>query len=699
MKLPRYVLFCVLIAVFAGAAAAEEEVATEAKNVDGYTLEIPNPATEYLSGSSWLSARGLDPRVAGSNGFEGNSPNIESLQAVGGGFLVPFRSPGPAFSRDLLVTRDYGSPVQTEPDIAVNPFDPDHLVVGTIDYGFPSNSAYVSYDGGESWEGPNQTGYLPDDLISGGDPVVAFDRQGNVYMASISIGIEEFAIGPVFSASQVSSIAISRSDDGGFSWPQIVSTDRSKVTISEQQIDPNGRLRGTVNIGFLDKPWMVIGPDHQNRNRDAIYVTYIHFETFYDIVYMGELPLLNPTELATTVRLVKSTDGGKTWTDPVSVSPTVRRSYGSVDTGEGPEGGSDRVLQGGRPAVDPNGNVYIAWLDSTDDGSMEGVGEIHVAKSTDGGKTFEPSVIASVFNEIPYRPRTQPFRFWGSSFPRMQSGPRGELYLVYTARPPEKSLDDGDIYFVRSLDQGATWSKPIVLNADERSALQFFPELDVAPDGTLHVMWGDTRDDPVNLRYHIYYTESTDRGETWGFEIEELGIREGDTRVSDFGSNPNRAFPGGQFLGDYFGIAASEEDVNMVWADSRLAEFGGVNQKIAFSRKRAIRTPDIFISPSAGAGGEQITVQGFNFQPNMNIFIGLQDSTIALARTNQDGRFTSTIYIPVTGEGAQNIRAYDESGNVAFTSFYTEFGFGNIKQLYEDLFGEIQRLRSDLEGE
>ncbi len=698
MKSARYVLLFIWITVFPAFGFGDEEATAEPAPASRYTLEIVNPAVDYMSGRVWLMALGLDPASSRPTGWEAASPRIEALQAVGGGFLVPFRSPGPAFSRNLLVSRDFsGSPVQTEPHIAVNPFDPDHIIVGMIDYGFSSNTTYVSYDGGESWEGPNQTGYLPDDLGSGGDPVVAFDRRGDVYMASISVGIEEFAIGPVFSASLVSSIAIARSDDGGFTWPQIISTDRSKVTISEQQIDPSGRLRGTVSIGFLDKPWMTVGTDYDNRNRDAIYVTYVHFETYYDIVYLGELPLLNPTELSTTVRLVRSIDGGKTWTDPVAVSPTVRRSYGSVDSGEAPgEFGSDRVLQGGRPAVDPNGNVYVAWLDSTDDGSMEGVAEIHVARSSDGGATFEPSVIASVFNEVPFRPRNAPFRFWSSAFPRLETGPKGELYLVYAGRPPEKPFDDGDIYFVRSLDQGKTWSKPIALNADERSALQFFPELAVAPDGSLHVMWGDTRDDPVNLRYHIYYTESSDRGETWGFEIEELGVREGDTRVSDFGSNPNRAFPYGRFLGDYFGIAASDEDVNMVWADSRLAEFGGINQKIAFSRKRSMRSPEMFISPSAGSGGDQVTVQGFNFQPDMNIFIQLQDSTIAVARTNRDGRFSASIYIPVTGEGAQTIRAYDESGNLALTSFYTEFGFGNIADLYRDLMDEIRALRGDL---
>jgi len=609
---------------------------------------------------------------------------------------VPFRSPGPAFSRDLLISRDLSSsPIQTEPAIAINPNDPDHIIVAMIDYNFPSNSTYVSYDAGATWEGPNQTGYLVDDRGTGGDPVLAFDRKGNVYAASISIGIEEFSIGPVNTSSLVSSIALAKSADGGYSWPQIISTDRSKVTIADQQIDPSGRLRGTVSIGFLDKPWMVVGPNKKEPSKDSIYMAYTHFEEYYDIVYSGELPLLLGTEVATTIKLVRSDDEGLTWTDPRAVSPTVRRVYGTVEgAGDAPGMfGTDRILQGARPVVDPAGNVYVTWLDSTDDGSMEGMGEYYVAKSEDGGETFSEPKIAATFNEIPFQPRNAFFRYWGSAFPRLAAGARGELYLVYVARPVEKPADDGDVYFTRSLDRGETWSKPIVLNDDDKSSLQFFPELTVGPDGAVHVMWGDMRDDPMNLRYHIYYTKSTDLGATWGFELTELGLEVGDTRVSDFSSNPNRAFPYGLFIGDYFGIAASTEDIYMVWPDSRLAEFGGVNQKIAFARGQALRSPDIYVSPSAGPGGQNITVQGFNFQPDMTVYIQLQDATIAIARTNAEGRFTTGIYIPITGEGAQTIQVFDESGNYATTSFYTEFGFGSIQKQLEELSRGLRELR------
>ena len=41
--------------------------------------------------------------------------------------------------------------------------------------------------------------------------------------------------------------------------------------------------------------------------------------------------------------------------------------------------------------------------------------------------------------------------------------------------------------------------------------------------------------------------------------------------------------------------------------------------------------------------------------------------------------------MPITSQGSQTITAFDESGNGASSSFFTEFGFGDIRDLLEDL--------------
>ena len=332
--------------------------------------------------------------------------------------------------------------------------------------------------------------------------------------------------------------------------------------------------------------------------------------------------------MRTTIELVSSEDGGRTWSEPIGVSPTVRRSYSERRSG-GAAGvfGTLRVVQGSQPVVGPDGTVHVAWLDSTDDESQKGVAEITTSRSTDAGRTWTPPTVASVFNEIEFRPRTNFFRVWAAEFPQLAVGPDGELYIVYTGRPSDKPDDDGDIFIVSSTDEGDTWTRPLRLNDDDSTHLQFFPSVDVDPNGSVHVMWGDMRDSPTQSSYFIYYTSSEDKGETLGFEDEELGLHVGDTRVSDFPSNPNYGFPNGLFIGDYFSIAATEEDVYMVWADTRLGEFGRTNQKIGFARQEAVPQPEMFLSPPAGPAGQEVDLQGFDFQPELDVFVQLGDST------------------------------------------------------------------------
>ncbi|HIC88568.1 MAG TPA: hypothetical protein EYP04_04100 [Anaerolineae bacterium] len=707
-------VLCLMLAIAAPAAPISAEggpgvaMRLERPKPGGDVVNLMQPIQDLISGPGWLMAQGLDPRPwldrpgwdplkrlkweqAGPPLSGDQSP---AQQGIGPGPLVPYRSPAPAFSRDLLVTRDYSKqPLQTEPHLAVNPQDPDHILIGAIDYNFPNVSTYVSIDGGAMWDGPHQLPYLRGDRVSGGDPVVGFDRAGNAYISFISIGVEEFSIGPFVGFALVSSVAVARSEDGGFTWKESISAARSLVSTKDTHLDEQEKIRGEVSLSFLDKPWMAVGPHPDDPDRDVIYVTYTDFVLKYQILYIGELPVLSLPKLETTIRMVRSEDGGVSWSTPIAVSPTVRRVYGEVPEpiAAGPAVGTKRIVQGSQIAVGPEGNVYVAWLDSTDDDSMEGLAELYMARSEDGGKTFSEPVRLVSFLEPGFRPRTAFFRYWSTAFPQVGIGSKGEVYVVYTALPPDKPGDDGDIYFLRSLDGGKTWGQSRRLNQDNTDRVQFFPGVAVSPDGVIHVTWGDMRDDPAETRYHIYYTRSEDQGETWGFELPELGIRSPDTRVTDFPSNPNKGFPYGLFIGDYFAIAATEKDVYIAWADTRLGEFGSINQKIGFTRQRPLPSPELFISPAEGPGGQSVTIRGHHFQPDMNVFVQVGGVTVATGRTDSEGRITTELFVPISGEGAHQVQLFDESGNFATASFYMEFGFDNVQDVQQEL---TRRLRS-----
>ncbi|MDP9366410.1 MAG: glycoside hydrolase, partial [Chloroflexota bacterium] len=714
-------LAALLMPLAQGAARAEEEGGA----IPLGDFRLLEPIERSLGASSWMAASGYDPRLwdvptgGEARGVDwGAYAGPQAAPPRAGAYqpLVPFRSAAPAFSRNQIVTRQIGLfPLQTEPHVAVNPFDPEHLVLGTIDYNFPSMSSYVSFDGGETWDGPNQVRYFQEDFSAAGDPVVAFDRDGTVYMTSISLGFEEFRLGSLVSATEVSSMIVSKSEDDGLTWSDPVSTARSTVQTTSQP-DPEGRERGTLTSQFLDKPWMAVGPDPENPDNDIIYLTYTEFATTYSVLYADELPFLTSPVTETTIRMIRSEDAGATWTEPVAVSPTVLQAEGASEPGEGEgegraaaaaqdddgEGGqtqqeaegpgpeANQTVQGSQPAVLPDGTLVMTYLDTTNDGVQEGLSTIMVRTSSDGGRTLSSEPVqAGVFRELHFTPRNSTFRYWGAAFPQIAVGPGEEVYIATAARPADKPTDDGDIFLMRSADKGQTWQPPVRVNQDDTDRVQFFPSIDVSEDGVLHAMWGDMRDDPEEARYHIYYTRSDDRGETFGFEAPEVGLNVPDTRVTDFPSNSLRGFPGGRFIGDYFSLAANEDDVYMVWADTRLGEFGGPNQQIGFARQTQIAPPELFLNPDSGPAGRDVAIQGFAFQPNSNIAIDVGGVPITNVRSDENGEFTTNVYMPVTGEGPRNVRAFDETGNVATIAFFTEVGFDSLAR-------EIGELRDQL---
>lgn len=734
------------------------------------SVSLLSPIQKDLSASSGLVAAGLDPRTnpQANLGPAAPSGGQQSGSSAAGAPLVPFRNPAPSFSRNLIITRQFGLfPIQTEPSIAVDPTNPQHLVLGTIDYNFPALSTYVSFDGGQTWDGPHQIRYFSEDITSAGDPVVAFGRDGTVYIAQISLGLQDFVIGSLVSEQEVSSIAIARSTDGGVTWSDPISAARSTI-VTHSQPDSSGKERGTIDAGFLDKPWIAVGPSKSDPKKDAIYVTYTEFVSEFSILYADEVPFLTSPATQATIKAVHSVDSGLTWSQPVAVSPTVLQVQGLAKPGAGGDEGegrsastgtslaqqlgftpdetartegeawvslhpdslaaqtgpttdhalawkaptesqqatpaiepgqagsveaqqaqqqatfnqeANRTVQGSQPKVMPDGAVVIAYLDTTNDGVQDGLYTVMVTKSTDGGVTFSEPVQAGLLIEPHFSPRNSFFRYWGGAFPQLAVGPNDQIYILTMALSPDRPTDDGDIYLLRSLDGGKTWQPPYRINQDKTDRLQFFPSITVDPNGDVHAMWGDMRDDPNETRYNIYYTRSNDNGKTWGFVSPQQHVTFPDTRVTDFPSNALKGFPDGQFLGDYFSIAASKDDVFMVWADTRLGEFNGPNQQIGFAREQSLKPPTIFLSPASGAAGQVITIQGFGYTPDTNIAITVAGSTVANERTDDQGQFTTQLFMPITGEGAQNVQAFDETGNVSTASYYTSFGFDTIQRV------------------
>jgi hypothetical protein len=150
-----------------------------------------------------------------------------------------------------------------------------------------------------------------------------------------------------------------------------------------------------------------------------------------------------------------------------------------------------------------------------------------------------------------------------------------------------------------------------------------------------------------------------------------------------------KGFPGGRFIGDYMAIAATDDDVYLVWPDTRLGEYGGYGQQIGFARKTAIEPPSLFLSPPSGSAGRIVDIQGFGFQPDSGIQLYVSGVITSQLRTDEEGQFQTSIYMPLTGEGPTEIRAFDETGNVATASFYTEFGFDTLQEQLDAISSQL----------
>jgi hypothetical protein len=203
-------------------------------------------------------------------------------------------------------------------------------------------------------------------------------------------------------------------------------------------------------------------------------------------------------------------------------------------------------------AVDSRGNVVVIWLDKepatatavTSDAGMDHAGmqhgagappdrhlssmDLYFACSTDGGRHFSK----------PLRVNREPGQVWGFavSKPKVAIARTGTIHITYPANAvssvPGKSVLV--MYYTRSTDGGKSFEQPRLLHqipALDQSAFMdggfttahAFGSIGVAPDGSVHAIWVDTRDwDRERGAGSAYYTRSTDDGRTFTPEAAAL---------------------------------------------------------------------------------------------------------------------------------------------------------------------------------
>ncbi len=425
---------------------------------------------------------------------------------------------------------------QVEPSIASDPADARRLVAGFADVQNPVAEAEeeagaadiapgvsVSRDGGRTWRVPAGGPVLPDppgflwgdrsetDRLAGSDSSIAWGVGDRVFFSTLGFHDNEH---PPNGDCGAGGLYVYRSDDGGETWA----------------LPAGGPAFPNTATIFRDKSYLAADASAASPHVGNLYMVWDD-DTYDGCPQRFPLGFLGHHILA-----ARSADGGATWSTPASLA---------VGCAAAPV-----------PAVARNGDVYVAWYDC---GPLAGPSEM-VAKSTDGGRTFQAARLVATVDLSPNPLVGSGFRVVGP-FPSLAADPSNasRLYLTWSAND---GVDQADVFVSRSLDGGGTWSAPRRVNDDAAGTPrdQFFPWIAVTAAGTVRVMWGDDRGDLVNAGgrlYDVFVADSDDQAATFGANV----------RVSTASSDPDESGFGQQsFIGDYFGLSASGVPI---WTDTR----------------------------------------------------------------------------------------------------------------------------------
>jgi BNR repeat-like domain len=272
-------------------------------------------------------------------------------------------------------------------------------VVATFQVGrFSSGGARTigfatSSDAGRHW----RSGVLPSLTVSSSprgefsrasDPSVAYDALHGVWLIA-TLG---------FSDNESALLVSSSSDALHWSAPSVAGRKQS----------------GNEGILF-DKEWISCDNGVSSPFRGHCYLSYSDIESL---------------RLATQT----STDGGRTWSQPVS----------------SPDNAGRRGIQGAfapapQPVALPNGVLVVPLYD----------GGIAVVRSTDGGATFSPEtmVAPSLFSSSAVR---------AAPFPSVEVGADGSVMMAWPDCARRPNCSGNDLLFSRSTD-GLTWTPPATI--------------------------------------------------------------------------------------------------------------------------------------------------------------------------------------------------------------------------------------------
>lgn len=479
---------------------------------------------------------GLRTRVAGAAALAFVAALSGQAGAETKALSRPTVFPGGQVTTDIDPSRAYN-----QPQMEVDPNDPDVRVIVGANYNAGTCGAQVSVDGGRTWRtgkgNAKPTEYKTCVRSDFGPYLGGAYVKGTIYLAS--------AADDKGGQQDVNNLYLSRSADLGDTWQTtVIHKGKTDAQFTE--------VNGSAKVGGEHYSLVRMGIDKVNPNyvyvsaRLGIADRTPPYGLFGNVVIRGVVAV--------------SSDGGRTFSDPVDIMSSMPRNEFA--------GGYVPSI-----TVAPDGLVYAVMRERTPPsiqgqpftpdkpaGSPGAGGRLLFFTSSDHGKTWagrsiDDSAVAGAGN-------TQ-------ANPEITSDPKtGALYVTFGQRDTPTSAMN--VYVMSSTDGGKTWGQRVRVNHDTSDRDHTLPGASVAPDGRIDVAWADYRNDlqyqpaaarSAQLWWDVYYSYSTDGGKTWADDV----------RISDRSMNKNEGytFHSNYGLGGPTGVASLDDSATFAWSDSR----------------------------------------------------------------------------------------------------------------------------------